>query len=148
MTLYYVPSGSVALVAATRKVMVELPTSTQPITIRKLEFLSAATAAGTLTVEIMRYTASGTGTTVVPMNIGMDRSAPAATLGTVKVADTILPTGLVNEVLPNWIIPLPGMYSSIDPYEVSMYMPPSTLWAFCFNSSLAVPGRCNIWFEQ
>jgi hypothetical protein len=147
MTLYYVPSGQVTMVAATRKCMIELPATTQPLTVRKLEFMSHATAAGTLIIEIMRYTATGTGTTVVPMNIGMDRSAPAATMGTVKVNDSVLPTGLVNEVLPNWVIPLPGMYSTIDPFELSSYAPPTTLWAICFTSSLATPCRCNVWFD-
>jgi hypothetical protein len=147
MAVYCLPSGQVTMVAATRKCMIELPSTTQTIIVRKVEFMSHATSAGTLIIELMRYTASGTGTTVVPMNWGVDQNAGAATLGTVKVNNSALPTGLVNEVLPNWVIPLPGMYSTIDPYELSGFWPLSTLRAICFTSSLASPCRCNVWFE-
>lgn len=145
---FVVTTGSVTLVAATPKTCIELPTSaTTPVLITALEVMSAATAAGTLTVEWGTYTVTGTGTTVTPQKWGADQSI-AALVGTVKVADSVEPTSFAVGTLPSLIIPLPGMYSIIYPFGREMYQPISTLRALRVTSTLASPCRINLYFEH
>jgi hypothetical protein len=144
---FVVSTGSVTLVAATAKTCIEFPTSaTTPVIITCMEIMSAATAAGTIIVEWGTYTVTGTGTTVTPQKWGADQSI-AAIMGTVKVADSVEPTGFAA-IQPNWVIPLPGMYSIIYPFGREMYQPISTLRALRVNSSLASPVRINLYFEH
>ena len=144
---YSVSTHSVTVVANTAKTVMELPTSTIPLTIILMEFMSAATAAGTLIVEWGSFTTTGTGTTVTPQKWGADQSI-AATVGTVKIANSAEPSGFAVGTLPSWIIPLPGMYSVIHPYGRELYQPISLNRAFRVTSSLAAPVRVNIVFEQ
>lgn len=145
---FVVATGSVTLVAATAKTCIELPTSaTTPIIITALEVMSAATAAGTLVVEWGTFTTTGTGTTVTPQKWGQDQSI-AAIVGTVKIADSIEPSGFAVGTLPNLVIPLPGMYSIIYPFGREMYQPVSVNRALRVNSSLASPCRINLYFEH
>jgi hypothetical protein len=147
-TQYVISTGSMTLVAATAKTAIEIPTgATLPFVVIGLEVMSAATAAGTLVVEWGTYTTTGTGTTVTPQKIGVDQSV-AATLGTVKINDTVEPSGFAVGTLPNFVIPLPGMYSILYPYGREMYQPVSTLRALRVNSSLASPVRINLYIEQ
>lgn len=144
---FVVSTGSVTLVAATAKTCIEFPTSaTTPVIVTCLEVMSAATAAGTIVVEWGTYTTTGTGTTVTPQKWGPDQ-AIAAIMGTVKVANSVEPTGFAA-IQPNWVIPLPGMYSIIYPFGREMYQPISTLRALRVNSTLASPCRINLYFEH
>jgi hypothetical protein len=144
---YVVSTGSVTLVAATAKTCLEFPTSaTTPVVITCLEVMSAAVAAGTLTVEWGTYTVSGTGTTVTAAKWGSDQSI-AAIMGTLKVANTVEPTSFAA-IMPNFVIPLPGMYSIVYPFGREMYQPISTLRALRVNSTLASPVRVNLYFEH
>lgn len=144
---FVVSTGSVTLVANTAKTCIELPTSaTTPIVITALEVMSAATAAGSLVVEWGTYTVTGTGTTVTAQKWGQDQSI-AAIMGTIKVANTVEPTSFAA-IQPNWVIPLPGMYSIIYPFGRELYQPISTLRALRANSTLASPVRINLYFEH
>ena len=145
---FVVSTGSVTTVASTAKTCIEIPTSaTTPIIITCLEVMSAATSAGTLTLEWGTFTATGTGTTVTPQKWGQDQSI-AAIVGTVKIADTVEPSGFAVGTLPNFVIPLPGMYSIIYPFGREMYQPISTNRALRVTSTIASPVRINLYFEH
>jgi hypothetical protein len=147
-TQYVIATGSVTLVAATAKTCIEIPTgSTLPFLVIGMEIMSSAAAAGTLTIEWGTYTVTGTGTTATPQKIGVDQSV-AATLGTVKIIDTVEPTSFAVGALPTYVIPLPGMYSILYPYGREMYQPVSTLRALRATSTLASPVRINLYIEQ
>jgi hypothetical protein len=145
---FVVATGSVTLVAATAKTCIEFPTSaTTPVIVTALEVMSASTSAGTLILEWGTFTTTGTGTTVTPQKWGADQSI-AAIVGTVKIADSVEPTGFAVGTLPNYVIPLPGMYSVIYPFGREMYQPISTLRALRVTSSIASPCRINLYFEH
>ena len=145
---FVVSTGSVTTVASTAKTCIEIPTSaTTPIIITCLEVMSAATSAGTLTLEWGTFTTTGTGTTVTPQKWGQDQSI-AAIVGTVKIADTVEPSGFAVGTLPNFVIPLPGMYSIIYPFGREMYQPISTNRALRVTSTIASPVRINLYFEH
>ncbi len=146
--LFNVSTHSVTLVANTAKTVMELPTSaTVPLTIVGLEVMSAATAAGSLVLEWGTFTTTGTGTTVTPQKWGTDQSIAAIT-GTVKIANTVEPSGFAVGTLPSWVIPLPGMYSILYPYGRVLYQPISVNRAFRVTSTQASPCRVNVIFEQ
>lgn len=142
---FVLPSGSITLVAATAKVVLEVPSAGESFTVVGLEVMSAATAAGSLVVEWGTYTTTGTGTTITATPWGVDQSS-VAVLGTVKKDLTTAPAGFAVGTLPNWVIPLPGMYSSWYPYP--MYQPPNTLRALRVTSTLASPCRLNLYIAQ
>jgi hypothetical protein len=144
---FVVSTGSVTLVAATAKTCIEFPTSaTTPIVVTCLEVMSAASAAGSVVVEWISYLTSGTGTTVTPQKWGPDQSI-AAIMGTVKVANSVEP-GTISVLQPNWVIPLPGMYSIIYPFGREMYQPVSALRGLRVTSTIASPVRINLYFEH
>lgn len=145
---FSISTGSVTTVAATAKTVIEIPSSaTAPFSVIGLEIMSAATAAGTLIVEWGTFTTTGTGTTVTPQKWGADQSV-AMIVGTVKVANSVEPSGFAVGTLPNWIIPLPGMYSILYPYGREMYQPISVNRALRVTSSLASPVRITLTVEQ
>jgi hypothetical protein len=146
---YIVTTASIALTAAANKTILEFPTSASDVVlITGLELSFSATAAGSCVVEWGTYTTTGTGTTVTPGKLGVDR-AIAAILGTVKIADTVEPTGFaVATDMPTWVFPLPGMYSILYPAGREHYQPASILRAIRVNSTLACNVRLNLYFEQ
>lgn len=146
-TQYSISSGSVTLVAATAKTVIEIPSSaTAGFVVIAFEVTSAATAAGTLVVEWGTFTTTGTGTTFTPLKYGTDQGV-VANLGTVKVANSVEPTGFAAGSLPNWVIPLPGMYSILYPAGRELFQPVSTNRCIRVNSSLASPVRVNLVIE-
>lgn len=147
-TQYSVSTNSVTLVANTAKTVIEIPTSaTAPITIIGLEVMSAATSAGSIVVEWGTFTTTGTGTTVTPQKWGTDQSV-AAIIGTVKIANTVEPSGFAVGTLPTYVIPLPGMYSILYPYGRELFQPISLNRAVRVTSTVASPCRVNLVFEQ
>jgi hypothetical protein len=106
---------NVALVAATAKTVLELPTITNvPILIDEIFIGSQASAAGNMLMEMGVFTTTGTGTALTPQPIGSDQGASKLTTG--KIADTVEPTGftvgtLGGTIRPtiNW--PLPGYFA-------------------------------------
>lgn len=145
---FVISTGSVTTVAATAKTCIEIPsTATSPFIVFCLEVMSASTSAGTVVLEWGTYTTTGTGTTVTPQKWGADQSI-AALVGTVKIADSIEPTGFATGTLPNYVIPLPGMYSIIYPFGREMYQPISVNRALRVTSSIASPVRINLYIEH
>jgi hypothetical protein len=143
----YSVTSVVTLVASTAKTAMELPTSaTAGITIVSFEVMSAATAAGSLTVEWGTYTTTGTGTTYTPGKWGTGQGV-AANTGTIKVAHTAEPAGFTVGSNPVWIIPLPGMYSAFYPFGREPFVPASTLRAFRLTGTQAGAHRVTVVFE-
>jgi hypothetical protein len=147
-TQYVISTGSIALVAATAKTCIEIPTgSTAPFQAIGLEASFSATAAGSCVIEWGTYATTGTGTTVTAQKYGMDQG-PVAILGTVKIADTVEPATFARGTLPSWVIPLPGFYSILYPYGREFYRPLSVLSAIRLTSTLACNVHLNLVIEQ
>ncbi len=147
-TQYSVSTGSIALVAATAKTCIELPTSaTAGLTVIGLELSFSHTAASSCVVEWGTYTTTGTGTTATPLKYGTGQGV-AANTGTVKVADTVEPAGFASATLPSWVIPLPGMYSVLYPSGREFFQPASINRCLRLNAVAAGNVRINLYFEQ
>lgn len=145
---FVVATGAVALVAATPKTLIEIPTGAgQDFTVFGLEISFSAAAAGSCVVEWGTYATTGAGTTVTAAKYGTNQTVAAA-LGTVKIADTGEPTTFARGSLHGWIIPLPGMYSAFLPQPREFYRPASTLTALRLTSTLACNAWVNLMVEQ
>ena len=147
MATQYSVTSVITLVANTAKTALELPASaTAGITIVGFEVMSAATAAGSLTVEWGTYTTTGTGTTYTPGKWGTGQGV-AANTGTIKVNHTVEPAGFAVGSNPVWLIPLPGMYSVLYPFGREPFIPASTLRAIRLTGTQAVAHRVTVVFE-
>jgi hypothetical protein len=147
-TQFIIPTGSVALTAAANKTIIEIPTgATASFVVIALEVSFSATAAGSCVVEWGTFTGTGTGTTVTAQKYGMDQGQTAI-LGTVKIADSVEPSGFAAGSLPSWVIPLPGMYSILLPSAREFFQPISVNRCIRVNSTLACNIRCNLVIEQ
>jgi hypothetical protein len=146
---FIIPTGTVALTAAAAKTVIEIPTgSTLDFVVVAFEVSFSAAAAGSAVVEWGTFTTTGTGTTVTAGKFGTNQGF-AAILGTVKVADTVEPSGFaVAANVPAWIIPLPGMYSILYPAGREMYQPVSINRAVRITSTLACNVKANLIIEQ
>lgn len=147
---FVIATGNIALVANTAKTCVEIPTgSTMDFDVIGLELSFSATAGTSCIAEWGTFTTTGTGTTVTAAKYGKNQG-PAAILGTVKIADTVEPSGFAAAGLPSWVLPLPGMYSVLLPYAREMYQPVSI--NRCLRLTLATGGvsnvRINLYIEQ
>src|SRR5687767_13438077 len=126
-TQYSVSTGSIALVAATAKTCIEFPTGANAgATVIGLELSFSHTSASSCVVEWGTYTVTGTATTVTPLKYGTGQGV-AAQMGTVKIANTVEPSGFSAATLPSWVIPLPGMYSVLYPMGRELFQPASIL---------------------
>jgi hypothetical protein len=147
-TQYSVSTGSIALVAATAKTCIELPSnSTAGITIIGVEFSFSHTAAGSCVAEWGTFATTGTGTTVTPLKYGTGQGV-AAIVGTVKIANTVEPATFAAATLPSWVIPLPGMYSVLYPAGRELFQPASINRCLRLTSVGAGNVRINLYFEQ
>jgi hypothetical protein len=145
---YCIATGAVSLTSATAKTMIEIPTgASMPFVVYLMEVTSSATSAASLTLQWGTYTSTGTGTTVTPQKMGTDQSL-AATLGTVKIADTSNPSGLAAGTLPQYLLPLPGMYSILYPFGREPYQPISTLRALTATATASISAAINLYIEQ
>jgi len=146
---FVVKTDSVALTAAANKTILEIPTGASWwALVTGIELSFSATAAGSCVVEWGTFTTTGTGTTITVGKLGVDRSI-AAILGTVKIADTVEPSGFaVATDMPSWVIPLPGMYSVLYPAGREHYQPLSVNRCIRVNSTLACSVRLNLYIEQ
>lgn len=146
---FIVNTGSIALTAAANKTILELPTGASFwALIYAVELSFSATAAGSCTATWGTFTTTGTGTTVTAGKVGVDRSL-AAIMGTVKIADTVEPSGFAASVdMPSIVIPLPGMYSIIYPQGRELYRPISANTCLRVNSTLACNVFLTVLFEQ
>lgn len=147
-TQYAVCTGSIPLTATVRRTAIELPSSaTMGITIIGLELSFSHTTAGSVVVEWGTYATTGTATTVTPLKYGTGQGVAAIT-GTVKVNNTVEPATPVYGTLPNWVIPLPGMYSVLYPGGREFFQPASVNRMLSLTSVLAGNARVNLYFEQ
>jgi len=154
---YVIRTGAVTLVAATTKTVIELPTSaTAGLTITGIELCFSRSVITTTqaSIEWNTFTGSGTGTTLTPQQYGTGQSI-AAIVGTVKVNDSVEPTGLAAGGLPSWRIPLPGMYTVLYPMGREMWQEASVNRCLRINQQVvsgtpAPQGevRVNLYFEQ
>jgi hypothetical protein len=147
-TQYSVSTGSIALVAATAKTCIEIPTSsTAGITIIGLELSFSHTSASSCVVEWGTFVTTGTGTTVTPLKYGTGQGV-AANVGTVKIADSAEVTTFAAATLPSWVIPLPGMYSVLYPAGREFFQPASINRCLRLTAVAAGNVRINLYFEQ
>jgi hypothetical protein len=145
---FSISTGSIALTAAANKTIIEIPTgATMDYEVIGLELSFSATAAGSCVVEWGTFTTTGTGTTITPLKFGKNQG-PAAILGTVKINNTVEPTGFAASGLPSWVLPLPGMYSILLPYAREMYQLVSQNRCIRVNSTIACNVRANLFIEQ
>lgn len=143
---YVISTGSVAMVLGTAKTLIEAPSSsTVPYLVYKMEISCAISSGANLIITWNNYTVSGTGTTVTPLKWGVDQSV-AAIMGTVKVANSAEAGAWT--VLTTLLIPLPGMYSIIDPFGRETYVPISTLRSLRGTASVAGNVAVNLYVEQ
>lgn len=100
---FSITTGSTALVAATAKTAIELATgaavANQWIQL-DVTFNGTTATAIPVTVEIVRYTATGTGTTYTPNKIGPAQDVAAGT--TAKINDTVEPS--TPTILLAWFV--------------------------------------------
>jgi hypothetical protein len=147
-TQYVIRTGTTALVAATAKVVIELPTgSTQGLTVIGLEVFFSAASAGSCQVEWGTFTTTGTGTTLTAQKYGVDQGV-VAVLGTVKINNTANPAGFAAAGLPSWVMPLPGSYSMLLPQWREMFQPASVNRCLRLTSTLGTDTRVNLYIEQ
>lgn len=147
-TQYSVSTGSIALVAATAKTVIELPSSASAgITIIGIEFSFSHTTASSCVAEWGTFATTGTGTTVTPLKYGTGQGV-AANVGTVKIANTVEPATFLSATLPSWIIPLPGMYSVLYPSGRELFQPASVNRCLRLTAVAAGNVRINLYFEQ
>jgi hypothetical protein len=147
-TQYSISTLTIALVAATAKVAVEIPTSsTSGITVIALDVLFSASVGGSCDVEWGTFTTTGTGTTVTPLKHGTGQGA-AANVGTVKINDTAAPSGFSAATLPSWVVPLPGMYSFALPLGRELFQPASVNRCLRLTSTVATNATVVLYFEQ
>lgn len=145
---FVIATQSIALTAAANKTCIEVPTgSTMDFDMIGLELSFSATSAGSCVVEWGTFTTTGTGTTVTAAKYGKNQG-PAAILGTVKIADTVEPSGFAAAGLPSWVLPLPGMYSVLLPYARELYQPISINRCLRLQSTVACNVRINLYIEQ
>jgi hypothetical protein len=147
-TQYSISTGSVALVAATAKTVIELPSSaTAGITIIGLELSFSHTAASSCVAEWGTFVTTGTATTVTPLKYGTGQGV-AMNAGTVKVANTVEPSTFASATLPSWVIPLPGMYSVLYPAGREFFQPASINRCLRLTAVGAGNVRVNLYVEQ
>lgn len=148
---YCISTGAVSATSVIKTAM-EIPSaSTLPFVIYLMEVTSSATTAGFVTVNWWTFTTSGTGGSIVtPQKIGTDQSL-AALIGQIRVANTGEPgSPAIIPSLPQYYLPLPGMYSILYPYGREPYQPISQ--SRCIRvqtgSSTAVSVCINVYIEQ
>jgi hypothetical protein len=109
---YYIAWDSTALVAATPKTILELPTPANTLLdIKELIIGCDLSNAGNLKIEMGTFTTTGTGTAATPQKYNGEATIDSAVTAA-KVKDTIEPTsftpGTVGGLLyPGLLIPLP-----------------------------------------
>jgi hypothetical protein len=111
---YYISWDSTALVAATAKTILEMPTpANTAFIIKELVIGIDVTTAGSLKVEMGTFTTTGTGTAATPQKWKGDRTIDSA-ITAAKIKDTVEPTtftpGTAGGLLyPGLLIPLPAV---------------------------------------
>jgi hypothetical protein len=147
MRRYYIAWDGIALVAATAKTILELPTgSTLDVDIDEVFVgfdYANSTTLGSCKIQWGTFTTTGTGTAATPAPYSENRVA--SLVSSAKVADTVEPTGFsqgtlgANTFRPSIYVPLPGIHAWQAPTEKELYVPVSTNYALRLTSTVA----CN-----
>jgi hypothetical protein len=148
MRKYYVAWDSTALVSATAKTIIELPTVANiEADICELYLGCDASSAGNLKIEFGKFTTTGTGTAVsaatVQLMSGGDPGLDTA-LSAIKIKDTVEPTGFsntadTNALYPSLLVPLPMYVPFQWPLNEGFTIPESTNFAIRLTASIG----CN-----
>src|ERR1700747_3268420 len=143
-TEYYAPFSTIALVAATAKTILELPTAAnRSIALKELIVSCDVTSTtAVLTIEYGTFTTTGTGTALTPQKWNGNLALASSALGTAKIADTVEPTGFSNGTLggtlyPSLKIPLPAIPFFQWPLSDEFTVPASTNFAIRLTCSVA-----------
>jgi hypothetical protein len=135
--IYVVSTGSVALVAATAKTVIGLATlSTQDAQVVKIRFsFDGSVATGNnVKVELLTWTADGTGTSITPFLYGENQNKAALT--TAKGNYSAEPTSItVRDMF--WLPPNIAPYAEYDPLGQELEMPESKFYGFRLTSPSA-----------
>lgn len=148
-TLYVASSGLTALTAATAKTLVEyavganVPAALVGMTVSS-SYLTTATPL-TLTVELMTYSASGTGTAHTPKRVG---GVPGTAQGTAKINDSVEPA--TPTVIYAWDLTVPGDRLDYQwPLGREFYFPVSTFNGIRVTAPVGTPSvRVGAWIEE
>ena len=146
--IYVVQTGSVALVAATAKTVLGLATpSTQDAQLIKVRFSfdgSISTGAN-VKVELLTWTADGTGTSITPFLYGENQQKAA--LSTAKGAYSAEPTSItVRDVF--WLPPNVAPYSEYDPLGQELELPESKFYGWRLTSPSANNVAITAWIKE
>lgn len=145
--LYMIDAPAVALSAATAKTLLEVATpSTSTARIVDITFGCDAAVSGTLKVELLNCSATGSGSAYTLKRVNGDAQNRAAlTTGKLNSGE---PT--VTNVLKTW----PPMALPGGPFEIQLplgreiYLPVSTIYAVRLTSSTACNGYANLQIEE
>jgi len=96
-------------------------------------------------VELVRYTATGTGTVYAPLR-GNGEAQNKASLLTAKVNDTAEPAG--GTVIRTWYVPLSGLLPYLLPLGRELYVPVSSWLGVRVTSPVAINGAVNLEYEE
>lgn len=111
---YWISWDSTALVAATAKTIIELPTPANTmIDLKELMLSFDATSAGSCNVEFGTFSSSGTGTAATPQKWAGNPNVDSA-ISAAEIKSTVEPTGFSAGtagalLYPGYFVPLPGM---------------------------------------
>jgi hypothetical protein len=137
-----------ALVAATAKTVVELPSpSSTDLELTELVIGCDASAAGNLKIETGTFTTTGTGTSVAASTLMIYNSSdrvPNSLVTAAKISDTVEPTSFTtvfntNAKWPILLVPLPMYFPFQLPLDEGLTIPHSTNFAIRLTASIA----CN-----
>jgi hypothetical protein len=141
---YYIAWPSTALVAATAKTILELPSPANcSPQIEELVIGCDATVVGNLLIQFGTFATTGTGTAATPQKWRGDRTIDSA-ITAAKIADTVEPTtftqGTAGAALyPGIAIPLPMYFPFQWPLDHEFAVPESTNFGIRLTSSAS----CN-----
>lgn len=144
---YSVTNGAVALAAAIAKTIIEIAcgaTVSADLVQASVSFDASAAAAG-IVVELVRFTATGTGTGYTPLKYN-DSAQMMASIVTAKINDTVEPT--TPTIIESYFVPnTAGQFWQL-PLGRELVIPPSTLLGLRITSAAIVNVRGNLVFEE
>jgi hypothetical protein len=149
-TQYYLAWDTTALVTATPKTILELPTPANvSAVLKELVIGCDASTAGSLRIEMGTFVTTGTGTAATAQKYRGDRTIDSG-ITAAKVKDTVEPTtftqGTVGAALyPGLLVPLPMYYTFQWPLSQEFAIPESTNFAIRLTLTLAAGANTMGW---
>lgn len=139
---YFIAWDSTALVAATAKTIIELPTpANTAIGIEELVIGCDASTAGNLRIQMGTFTTTGTGTAATPQ-VYRGKIGIASAITAAEISSTVEPTGFTQGTAggafyPGLFIPLPMYYVFQWPLDGQFEVDESVNFAIRLTSSVA-----------